>query len=159
MASLNGTTELEYDFGTSSIGKSCKFEKTSEDEERNMFDDLPGRHLRHRESYEQTYKTAEHSSSGTIIQCQHRDQSKDTDLNKNKVFCLKFRRDFLAEEAFITDIGYALEDQYGTTAQVMYIENRTRSWRIWVKGQWMKDQLVKNGLLIKNRLYHLEEVC
>jgi len=168
MACVNGMVELGYekdsiyddavDFGTPSIGKSCNVEKISEDEGRNMSDHVPGRHLSGGESCEQIYKAAKRSSFGTMIQCQHHDQNNGTDLNRNKVFCLKFRRDFLAEEAFITDIGYALEDQYGTTVQVMDIENRTRGWRIWVKGQWMKEQLIKNGLLIKNRLYHLEEV-
>ena len=78
--------------------------------------------------------------------------------NGNTVYCLRFRRDFLAEKAIITDIGYALEDQYGSTTKVVEIERRTRGWKIWVKGQWMKEKLIQRGLLIKNRLYHMEEV-
>lgn len=77
---------------------------------------------------------------------------------EHTVYCLRFRRDFLAEKTIVTDIGYALEDQYGSTIKVIDIEKRTRGWKIWVKGQWMKEKLIQQGLLIKNRLYHMEEV-
>ena len=82
------------------------------------------------------------------------------DINNNKkVFCLRFRRDFLAEKVIITDISYALEEQYSSTSKIIDIEKRKRGWMIWVKGQWMKEQLVQNGLLMKNHLYCMEEVC
>ena len=79
--------------------------------------------------------------------------------NNDNVFCLRFRRNFIADKILITDIGYALEDQFSTTERILSIAKQRKGWKIWVRGEWMKEQLTQNGLLLKNRLYHLEEVC
>eukprot|EP00795_Rhopilema_esculentum_P010430 gene10430-19132_t len=75
-----------------------------------------------------------------------------------KRYCLKFRRNFTADNVDIVDIGSAIEDQFGTIKNVLDIERRQGMWKIWLQGEHIKNELIKNGLLIGNRLYHLEEM-
>lgn len=77
--------------------------------------------------------------------------------DSNNVYCLKFRRNFTPDQTRITEIAYAIEEQFGTTRGIMDIEKRTKVWQIWVKGEWMKNQLIQKGLFIKNRLYRITE--
>ena len=75
----------------------------------------------------------------------------------SKRYCLKFRRNFTSDDVDIVDIGSAIEDQFGTIKNVLDIERRKGMWKIWLQGEHIKNELIKNGLLIGNRLYHLEE--
>ena len=74
------------------------------------------------------------------------------------VHCLRFRRNITSLDLKITDIGYALEDQLGTTVNVLEIERRDGGWKLWVKGENTRDELLRDGLLVGFRLHRLEEV-
>ena len=79
-------------------------------------------------------------------------------LKSCTVHCLRFRRNITSLDLKITDIGYALEDQLGTTVNVLDIEKRSGGWRLWVKGENTRDELLRDGLLVRFRLHRLEEV-
>ena len=79
-------------------------------------------------------------------------------LKSCTVHCLQFRRNVTSLDLKVTDIGYALEDQLGTTVNVLDIEKRSGGWRLWVKGENTRDELLRDGLLVGFRLHRLEEV-
>ena len=79
-------------------------------------------------------------------------------LNSDTVHCIRFRRNISSLDLKITDIGYALEDQLGTTVNVLEIEKRSGGWRFWVKGENTRDELLRDGLLVGLCLHRLEEV-
>eukprot|EP00112_Aurelia_sp_Birch-Aquarium-sp1_P022047 Seg609.5 transcript_id=Seg609.5/GoldUCD/mRNA.D3Y31 product="hypothetical protein" protein_id=Seg609.5/GoldUCD/D3Y31 len=79
-------------------------------------------------------------------------------VKSSTVHCLKFRRNITSLDLKITDIGYALEDQLGTTVNVLDIEKRSGDWRLWVKGENTRNELLRDGLLAGFHLHRLEEV-